>query len=796
MPGGKCLFNDDWFKSDDYKNWILRDSESKCKARCAMCSKSFDVSNMGECALKYHMKGKKHQKIVNSRYSGHTLNMHFSANNQRPSCSQEVIEPDKIIAESTTSSSLMMQQSVDMNNLCLKAEILWCLKMLDSHYSYKSCENVGEIFRCMFNDSSIAKNFSCGEKKAAYLSCFGIAPYFSSLLKTRVKEADGYVLLFDESMNSMNQLKQMDCHLRFWHHDKVVTRYFSSDFLGHSTANVLFEKINEKCISMGLDKLIQISMDGPNVNLKVMDNMLLLLKKEHAIGLLNVGTCGLHVMHNAFRAGCSVFPEVENTLIASYRLFKDSPARRDDYSSLKMNIKFPLKFCKQRWLENVAPIERLLDILEDLNLYVKEISEKKFTSPKCASFETVKAALMDDLFPAKCYFVLSIAREIEPFLQTYQNDKPMIPFLGADLYNLLINGLMQKFIIDKSIKSLSSPLKLLDVDVNDKKIHKDVSKINVGFSAKRVINSLNKENFNTERKIMEFYNNCKEFYIIVVKKLLEKCPLNYGLVRNMSCFNPNTLISEKDINLKKLHNVLLTLVNAKRISEIDCDIVIKEYSDFISELKSMDSATRFRSCSGLKFDPVNDRLDVFYYDFLSEQPKYSKLWQVLKTLLLLSHGQASVERGFSINKNLIVDNLGDQSIIAKRIIKDHLQFIGGIKNVVYPKEFLVSAAGARQKYISYLDEQKRKNVKDMQLAKRKEIEDKIDDLKKKKRCLEIDVNGLNKTAEDYAERAEKESNLTFISKSNALRRHAREKYEELKKCEITINDMANELNSS
>ena len=37
-------------------------------------------------------------------------------------------------------------------------------------------------------------------------------------------------------------------------------------------------------------------------------------------------------------------------------------------------------------------------------------------------------------------------------------------------------------------------------------------------------------------------------------------------------------------------------------------------------------------------------------------------------LLLLSHGQASVERGFSVNKEVMVQNLAEQSLISQRII--------------------------------------------------------------------------------------------------------------------------------
>ena len=53
----------------------------------------------------------------------------------------------------------------------------------------------------------------------------------------------------------------------------------------------------------------------------------------------------------------------------------------------------------------------------------------------------------------------------------------------------------------------------------------------------------------------------------------------------------------------------------------------------------------------------------------------------------------------------MVDNLGKESIIAKWII-DHIRFAGGLETIAITKELTIAAAGAPQKYLLYLDEQK------------------------------------------------------------------------------------------
>ena len=65
------------------------------------------------------------------------------------------------------------------------------------------------------------------------------------------------------------------------------------------------------------------------------------------------------------------------------------------------------------------------------------------------------------------------------------------------------------------------------------------------------------------------------------------------------------------------------------------------------------------------------RLEKFYFEEISIQ-KYEEIAEVLKIVLSLSHGQASVECGFSHNNTVVQTNLSAESFISKRLIKDHM----------------------------------------------------------------------------------------------------------------------------
>ena len=94
-------------------------------------------------------------------------------------------------------------------------------------------------------------------------------------------------------------------------------------------------------------------------------------------------------------------------------------------------------------------------------------------------------------------------------------------------------------------------------------------------------------------------------------------------------------------------------------------------------------------------------MDTFLQPFISN--KYQKLWEILKIIFILSHGQASVEWGFSVSKNIEVKNLGDNSYFAQCIVCDLVKHVGGIMNIVIAKEMKIAALTAHLQYRMYFE---------------------------------------------------------------------------------------------
>ena len=655
-----------------------------------------------------------------------------------------------------------------------RAEILWAMKTVEAGYSYKSCENAGKLFSTMFPDSSIASKFTCGEKKCAYVVCFGLAPHFKSELLKNLNRSDTFVILFDESLNFKTQNKQMDFFVRFFDKTKrlIVTRYYDSAFIGHGRAVDMVKHFLDVTKDLDLKKMVQISMDGPNVNWAFFDEIMAELKKDDSCPRpLNIGSCGLHIVHGVFKTAMTAVDwDVQGLLKAMFILFKDTPARREDYESITGSRMYALKYCATRWTENVPVALRAIEILPHFKTYVERVlrEPKKYTVPKTQSFATIKSAVKDHLTVPKLNFFVSFAEEFLPFLTKYQTDAPMTPFLATDLEHVLRN-LMGRVVKTTFLSDAVSITALLKVDVEKSDNQKPIKEIDIGFIASKKLKELIAVEQVSKRDALNFRMDALAVIKSAVSKFIYKSPLNYSVTRNLACLVPYKMASEPDKSMARFTRLLTSLVHVNRIEEKVCDQLIRLYQSFLTDIVRPNQ-TDFRS-----FDPQQCRLDTMLHKYVGQNSEYDQLWKLIKVLLSLSHGQASVKRGFSVNKYLVVDNMREKTVIAQRIVHDHIQSHGGVLEVPMEPELLKAAQAGRQRYMMYLEEEKERKATDEMNRKRPALSDAIADCNAKRARLEAEIMDLEESADSFAEKAEAQGNIVFLTKSNCMRNRAKEK---------------------
>ncbi|GBM29228.1 hypothetical protein AVEN_115999-1 [Araneus ventricosus] len=87
----------------------------------------------------------------------------------------------------------------------------------------------------------------------------------------------------------------------------------------------------------------------------------------------------------------------------------------------------------------------------------------------------------------------------------------------------------------------------------------------------------------------------------------------------------------------------------------------------------------------------SERLDVFYSS-LMDKNKYKNLFMFVKIVPIMSHGNAAVENGFSINKAMPIENMHEKSVIDLRTVYDSVSNSGGLFKVDITKQIILATA--------------------------------------------------------------------------------------------------------
>ncbi|KAG8177475.1 hypothetical protein JTE90_008659 [Oedothorax gibbosus] len=66
--------------------------------------------------------------------------------------------------------------------------------------------------------------------------------------------------------------------------------------------------------------------------------------------------------------------------------------------------------------------------------------------------------------------------------------------------------------------------------------------------------------------------------------------------------------------------------------------------------------------------------------------------------MMFSHGNANVERGFSVNGDCLWENMNEQSLVARRQVYDYVTLLGGLANIDLNSKMLLDVKSARARH--------------------------------------------------------------------------------------------------
>ena len=383
---------------------------------------------------------------------------------------------------------------------------------------------------------------------------------------------------------------------------------------------------------------------------------------EELLQLLNISSCGLHIVHGGLQKGVNESGWKLGHLIRSlWQLFHGTPARREDFVKLTGSTVFPL----HRWVEDVVVAERAHQIWPNIKKYVSSFRATPKKALQTASYATIKEACEGPLTVTKLEFFISVAKQLQPFLLKFQTDSPMTPFLRQSLKDLLLT-LMCRFIKKDILEQADSYPKLAAIDPCDKKNQVHCKHMEFGFTARRSLKSVTDNKTISEFAVLTFKTECVQLLSAMTAWLIERCPLKYPLVTYLSSLHPPKMISSASDVTAKFEKILQILMNGNWRSAGECDELLSKYKAFLVQMKQ-DHAVDFRD-----FTPDSRRLDTFLGNYMQDHIQFAKLWDIFKMLLIISHGQASVERGYSVNKDMLIENLHEKTVVALHTVHESI----------------------------------------------------------------------------------------------------------------------------
>ena len=239
--------------------------------------------------------------------------------------------------------------------------------------------------------------------------------------------------------------------------------------------------------------------------------------------------------------------------------------------------------------------------------------------------------------------------------------KPMIPFLSTEL-DATLRQVMSLFFRGQVIEEATTPDKLLKIDLGKRESMVDLQNVDLETAAN---SALNKSKVKDDLK-MKFRKDCVKILVKLIEKLKERSPLSYGVVRNAVCFVPSEMVNHGSTSELIAKNLIQKLYDLKLLSSQEAGKAKQEYQAFLTSVAVTDQ-DKF-----LSYDMDKNRLDSFLSGYMKGVAKFANLWKVCKIIFTLSHGQADIERGFSVNKELLIEDMKQKSLVSQRIVCDQL----------------------------------------------------------------------------------------------------------------------------
>ena len=355
-------------------------------------------------------------------------------------------------------------------------------------------------------------------------------------------------------------------------------------------------------------------------------------------GLVDMGSCSIHTIHNAFGKGLEKCgKEIEQLCMDLHALFKYSAARCEDFREVQIGMDLDLTNFLQhtvvRWLSIGPAVKRILEQWEAMTQFVTDLAKDPKKLPRSINFKRVHMMLNAKekmVTRVLLEFLNDVIPVFEQFLLLFQRASPVIHIMYDSMCDILVR-LLRRFMKGQAVEKRYGS-DLTSIECQDVKLQLPDKSIVIGKGAREALVKL------TSEQQRQALLGIRSFMCTTATELQQKLPLKNELLRQLGCTNP--LKRKKESTVSSIERLTTVLQPAIGTSEVIDEWKLFQVDNELPDYNQQERIEKYWNA-------------VFQLQSSDGQLRYKLLPAVIKSALTLGQTNAESECSLSVNAAIV-----------------------------------------------------------------------------------------------------------------------------------------------
>ena len=540
-----------------------------------------------------------------------------------------------------------------------RAEVLTTNFLIQHNLPLATSDHLGPLFRAIFPDSEIAKQYGCARTKTMAIINKALGPHCHSYVVQHCQKHSFSIGIDGSSDTDVEKMNPATVRIFDINRSKTVTSHFYhmcvTSGRDASKAATLFDVFEEKIEADEIPwtQIVSLSVDNTNSMVGAHNSLASRLKAKNPETY--VLGCPCHLAHIAASGAHDAFAKImgisaEELLIDQYYWFEKSTKRKGillEYMQF-CNQEYGkiLKHSSTRWLSLERCIQRTLEKYAGLKSYF--LSEDAAD----ARFKRLHKAFENPLTEVSLFFHNASIPLFTNFNKLLQSDEPSIHIVYDSVIKLATT-LGNRII---KVEVMKKPLN--EINLQDPTIYIPLASIHLGGMTKFTLQRLLNQGDISQTVYTRFLTAACEYFKAAFQYVLSKFPLNDELLKHARWINFQKRSQAKWESVEYFLSRFQSALNTVNIDEL-----YDEFCDYKSLTDEDIGLTAWKEAKVVD-GSVNDQ-EIFHYrvDILwwhlsqmvipeSSAKRFCNLQNVAELVVVLPHSNAGEERLFSmVRKN-------------------------------------------------------------------------------------------------------------------------------------------------